>query len=125
MRPGFPRAGWRKTPGRLNPPLPVTFGQGSQPFGVICHLGVRADGPHGLTKSLEKGLNDIMEVIYSLIPGMLVMGIGMVGVLIWAIKRGQYDDLEGDGNRLLMDDDDPLLPTEMKKEPHRWPDAED
>ncbi len=70
-----------------------------------------------------------MEVIYSLIPGMLVMGLGMVGVLIWAIKRGQYDDLEGDGNRLLMDDDDPLLPAEMKKESRRsarhWPDAED
>ncbi len=71
-----------------------------------------------------------MEVIYSLIPGMLVLGLGMVGLLIWAIKRGQYDDLEGDGNRLLMDDDDPLLPTEMKKEDprrraHHWPDAED
>ena len=70
-----------------------------------------------------------MEVIYSLIPGMLVMGLGMVGVLIWAIKRGQYDDLEGDGNRLLMDDDDPLLPSEMKKKnslkAHHWPDAED
>ncbi len=70
-----------------------------------------------------------MEVIYSLIPGMLVMGLGMVGVLIWAIKRGQYDDLEGDGNRLLMDDDDPLLPSEMRKKSrlkaHHWPDAED
>ncbi len=70
-----------------------------------------------------------MEVIYSLIPGMLVMGLGIVGVLIWAIKRGQYDDLEGDGNRLLMDDDDPLLPGDMKKDSkpdaRHWPDAED
>ncbi len=70
-----------------------------------------------------------MEVIYSLIPGMLVMGLGMVGVLIWAIRRGQYDDLEGDGNRLLMDDDDPLLPGEMRKgrkvDARHWPDADD
>ncbi len=70
-----------------------------------------------------------MEVIYSLIPGMLVMGVGLVGVLIWAIKRGQFDDLEGDGNRLLMDDDDPLLPDEMRKgsksNARHWPDAED
>ncbi len=71
-----------------------------------------------------------MEVIYSLIPGMLFMGLGMVVLLIWAIRRGQYDDLEGDGNRLLMDDDDPLLPSEMreqkrKKEARHWPDAED
>ncbi len=63
---------------------------------------------------------------------MLVMGLGMVGVLIWAIKRGQYDDLEGDGNRLLMDDDDPLLPHEMRRKnrkggrpSHHWPDADD
>ncbi len=70
-----------------------------------------------------------MEVIYSLIPGMLFMGLGMVVLLIWAIRRGQYDDLEGDGNRLLMDDDDPLLPAEMRKrekeDARHWPDAED
>jgi len=57
-----------------------------------------------------------MEVIYSLIPGMLFMGLGMVVLLIWAIRRGQYDDLEGDGNRLLMDDDDPLLPADMRRQ---------
>ncbi len=70
-----------------------------------------------------------MEVIYSLIPGMLFMGLGMVVLLIWAIRRGQYDDLEGDGNRLLMDDDDPLLPADMRKRNEKdgrhWPDAED
>ncbi len=70
-----------------------------------------------------------MEVIYSLIPGMLALGLAMVVVLIWAIRRGQYDDLEGDGNRLLMDDDDPLLPSEMRQKKrrgaHHWPDAED
>ena len=51
-----------------------------------------------------------MEVIYSLIPGMIVLGLIFVGILIWAVKKGQYDDLEGDGQRLLMDDDDPNLP---------------
>lgn len=70
-----------------------------------------------------------MEVIYTLIPGMLMMGLVMVGILVWAIKRGQYDDLEGDGNRLLMDDDDPLLPGNMKKsgksDSRHWPDADD
>jgi cbb3-type cytochrome oxidase maturation protein len=30
-----------------------------------------------------------------------------VGVLIWAVKTNQYDDLEGDASRILMDDDDP------------------
>jgi cbb3-type cytochrome oxidase maturation protein len=51
-----------------------------------------------------------MEVIYTLIPGMLFIGLILVGVLIWAVKKGQYEDLEGDGQRILMDDDDPSLP---------------
>lgn len=51
-----------------------------------------------------------MEVIYVLIPAMILLGLVMVGVLVWAVKAGQYDDLEGDANRIIMDDDDPLLP---------------
>lgn len=34
----------------------------------------------------------------------------VVGVF-WSIKNGQFDDLEGPAERILMDDDDPLLPT--------------
>lgn len=51
-----------------------------------------------------------MEVIYGLIPAMIILGLVMVGILVWAVKSGQYDDLDGDANRILMDDDDPLLP---------------
>lgn len=70
-----------------------------------------------------------MEVIYTLIPGMIFFGLIMVGILIWAVKKGQYEDLDGDANRILMDDDDPLLPenkkTENKKTDRRnWPDAD-
>lgn len=49
-----------------------------------------------------------MEVIYILIPGMILMGIILVAVLVITIRKGQYDDLEGDGARILMDDD--LMP---------------
>jgi cbb3-type cytochrome oxidase maturation protein len=51
-----------------------------------------------------------VEVIYFLIPLMIVIGLVMVGVLFWAARSGQYDDLEGPANRILMDDDDPMLP---------------
>ncbi|MDX1592982.1 MAG: cbb3-type cytochrome oxidase assembly protein CcoS [Gammaproteobacteria bacterium] len=51
-----------------------------------------------------------MEVIYFLIPLMIVIGLVMVGVLFWAARSGQYEDMEGPANRILMDDDDPLLP---------------
>lgn len=46
-----------------------------------------------------------MEVIYGLIPGMLILGLIAVGVLFWAARSGQFDDLEGDGQRILMDED--------------------
>jgi len=56
-----------------------------------------------------------MDVIYALIP--LMIGLGLIGVVIfiWSVRSGQYDDLEGDANRILMDDDDPLLPENQKK----------
>ena len=71
-----------------------------------------------------------MEVIYTLIPGMIFFGLVFIGVLFWAIKRGQYEDMEGDGNRILMDDDDPMMPEnqdkdQQSKQPGKnWPDAD-
>jgi len=46
-----------------------------------------------------------MDVIYGLIPSMIIIGIILVIILFWAIKSGQFDDLEGDAHRILMDDD--------------------
>ena len=43
-----------------------------------------------------------------LLSGVFVLLI-VLGVL-WSIKNGQFDDLEGPAERILMDDDDPLLP---------------
>jgi cbb3-type cytochrome oxidase maturation protein len=60
-----------------------------------------------------------MEVIYGLIPGMLILGLVAVGVLFWAARSGQFDDLEGDGQRILMDED------LDREDPRRFPDAED
>ena len=67
-----------------------------------------------------------MEVIYGLIPGMIILGLIMVGILVWAVKQGQYDDMEGEANRILMDDDDPLLPQNEtgKKQNRNWPDVD-
>lgn len=30
--------------------------------------------------------------------------------VFWAIKSGQYEDLEGPAQRILMDDDDAMIP---------------
>jgi len=51
-----------------------------------------------------------MEILYMLIPlGLIVMVIAIIAFL-WAIKSGQYEDLDGPAHRILMDDDDPLIP---------------
>lgn len=80
-----------------------------------------------------------MDVIYTLIPGMIFLGLIMVVVLVWAVKKGQYDDLEGDGQRLLMDEDEEMMPGQdgkpqkndkdaakknKKIDPRNWPDAD-
>jgi len=36
----------------------------------------------------------------------------------WAVKSGQFDDLEGPAQRILMDDDDPLLPGRERRSQH-------
>lgn len=53
-------------------------------------------------------MNGIMGFLI-LLSGIFVLLI-VVGVF-WSIKSGQFDDLEGPAERILMDDDDPLLPT--------------
>lgn len=50
-----------------------------------------------------------MEVIYSLIPGMTFMGLVFVAILIWAVKNGQYEDMEGNASRILLDDDEDAM----------------
>lgn len=52
-----------------------------------------------------------MEILYLLIPlGLLVLGVAIWG-FIWAVKTGQFDDMEGPAYRILMDDDDIRIPT--------------
>ena len=45
-----------------------------------------------------------------LIPIALMLVVIIGGALFWAIRSGQYEDMEGPAYRILMDDDDPLIP---------------
>jgi cbb3-type cytochrome oxidase maturation protein len=38
----------------------------------------------------------------------------IVAGILWSIKSGQFDDLEGPAERILMDEDDPMLPSNQK-----------
>jgi len=46
-----------------------------------------------------------MEIIFFLIPVALVLVAAIVGGLFWAVKSGQFDDLEGPAHQILMDDE--------------------
>ncbi len=57
-----------------------------------------------------------MNILLLLVPlTVLVVSIAIFG-LLWAIRSGQFDDLEGPAYRILMDEDDPRLPQNHKKE---------
>jgi cbb3-type cytochrome oxidase maturation protein len=51
-----------------------------------------------------------MSILYLLIPlGMVFLGIA-IWAFLWAVRSGQFDDMEGPAHRILMDDDDPRVP---------------
>jgi cbb3-type cytochrome oxidase maturation protein len=43
-----------------------------------------------------------------LIP--IALGMGLLGLVafLWSMREGQYDDIDGAANRILIDDDEPL-----------------
>ncbi len=51
-----------------------------------------------------------MSSLFLLVPlGLLFLGVA-IGAFVWAVRSGQFDDLEGPAHRILMDDDDPRIP---------------
>jgi cbb3-type cytochrome oxidase maturation protein len=48
-----------------------------------------------------------MEILYLLIPLSVVLVFVIGAMFWWALKSGQFDDLEGPAFRVLMDDDRP------------------
>jgi cbb3-type cytochrome oxidase maturation protein len=51
-----------------------------------------------------------MDILYLLIPLSLVFVAVIAVVFLWAVKSGQFEDMEGPAHRILMDDDLPTLP---------------
>ena len=47
-----------------------------------------------------------MTGLVLLIPLALMMGFVGLVAFFWALRRGQFDDLEGAANRILIDDED-------------------
>jgi cbb3-type cytochrome oxidase maturation protein len=48
-----------------------------------------------------------MEILYLLVPLSVTLVFAIAAVFWYALKSGQFDDLEGPAHRILMDDDSP------------------
>ena len=46
-----------------------------------------------------------MEILYLLIPIGLILLALSIKLLFWAVRSGQYDDLDTEGRRILFDED--------------------
>lgn len=57
-----------------------------------------------------------MEVLFLFVPLSMLVVAGLVWAAFWAIRNNQYEDLEGPAHRILMDDDDPRIPTNQSTE---------
>jgi len=55
-----------------------------------------------------------MDVILYLIPAALFLGLLGLAAFLWALKSGQFEDLDGAARRILFDDDGPDGPPPEK-----------
>lgn len=49
-----------------------------------------------------------MEILYLLIAVSVLIVCIIIWAFFWAIRSGQYEDLEGPRHQILMDDDKPV-----------------
>jgi len=55
-----------------------------------------------------------VKIVFVLVPLMLILvAFGLV-LFSWAVKNGQYDDMDGPAHRILYDDDKDMIPDEAR-----------
>lgn len=55
-----------------------------------------------------------MQIVMILVPLVLIVVALGIFLFSWAVKNGQYDDLEGPAHRILYDDDKDMIPDEAR-----------
>jgi cbb3-type cytochrome oxidase maturation protein len=45
-----------------------------------------------------------MSLLLLMLPLMLVFGLVLLAFLLWAVRNGQFEDLEGEKHRILFDE---------------------
>ncbi|MBU6954411.1 MULTISPECIES: cbb3-type cytochrome oxidase assembly protein CcoS [unclassified Hahella] len=51
-----------------------------------------------------------MQILFVLIPLSIALIAVAVIIFRWAVRSGQYDDLEGPAHSILFDDDEKMIP---------------
>jgi len=55
-----------------------------------------------------------MDILYLLIPIAMLLVVLIVVIFMWAVRSGQFDDLEGPAHRVLTDDEIPKSPNDTE-----------
>jgi cbb3-type cytochrome oxidase maturation protein len=66
-----------------------------------------------------------MDILFLLIPVSILVLIVAIWAFVWAVKSGQFEDMEGPAYRIIMDDDnDPMIPPPPGQKPSGDPAAD-
>jgi len=57
-----------------------------------------------------------VTVLLWLIPAALFLGLLGLAAFLWALKTGQFDDMDGAAHHILFDEDPPTPPVNHEKE---------
>jgi cbb3-type cytochrome oxidase maturation protein len=49
-----------------------------------------------------------MSILWLLIPISFLLGLTGLGLFVWSLRSGQYEDVAGAAQRILEEDDKPL-----------------
>ena len=47
-----------------------------------------------------------MDILFLLVPLSVLLALGVMGVLAWAVWSGQFEELDSEGQRILMAEPD-------------------
>lgn len=47
-----------------------------------------------------------MSIVYLLVPATLLLALAALGAYMWAVRSGQFDDLDTPPQRMMLDDKD-------------------
>jgi len=56
-----------------------------------------------------------MDILYLLIPIALIFVACALWAFFWSVNSGQYDDMESPAHSILFDDDDNLIPDDVRQ----------